>query len=454
MALQGHAPFIQLIDANGAPIVGAKLHVYEAETTSYRAIYSDDGLSTPLSNPLTGVNASDATGKFPLFYMAAGLYKLRAETSAGVLIWEYDNLDTGTSAGAGALPIANGGTGATSASGARANLDVPSNSELSDLAAQIAALTNSLTAVSGFPQGRLTLTSNTPVLASTVSAATSVYYTPYTGNQVPVYDGSQFNLEVFAELTLSLVSNHTASNIFDVFAIKDNGTIRLVTGPAWSTPTAGAGARGTGAGTTELTRLNGILVNAAAMATARNGGTTYSVPANQGTYLGSIFMDGTNGQITCHTAYGQSRKWSVWNYYNRVPIVLKAGDATASWTYNVNTIRSSNNAAANKLTIFSGMAEEAYDLQFIQSILTNGAGAVVPAIGIGYNSTSAQSGKIGKASSPNGNAITVDAVASYLAAPALGIEDISALETNQSSGGASTFYGTEAGMVLSARWRG
>jgi len=79
MAFSPNAPLIQVIDTNGNPIVGAKLHVYEV---------NDAALTTPMTNPLAGANASNAAGYWPVFYMAAGLYKLHAETSVGTLIWE------------------------------------------------------------------------------------------------------------------------------------------------------------------------------------------------------------------------------------------------------------------------------------------------------------------------------------------------------------------------------
>ena len=120
-SLQARRSF-RLSNSNGSPVVGAILKIYEFGTTTFRAIYSDAALMIPMTNPLAGVNASNANGQFPCFYMAAGTYKLRAETSLGVLIWEVDNLDTGTSAGSGALPLPRGGTGATTAAAARANL--------------------------------------------------------------------------------------------------------------------------------------------------------------------------------------------------------------------------------------------------------------------------------------------------------------------------------------------
>lgn len=460
MALSGLQPFIKVTDSNGDPIVGAELHVYEVGTTTARNIYSDSGLTTPMTNPLSGVNASNASGDFPRFYMASGTYKLRAETSASVLIWEYDNIDTGLSAGVGALPISAGGTGATTAAAARANLDVPSNSELADLADDIAALSSSVQNIVSFPQGRLTLTPGTPVIASDVTAGTSVYYTAFVGNIVPIYDGVQYNARTFsADLQLVLNANHIASSIYDVFIQWDGSALQIGTGVAWNTVTAGAGARGTGAGTTELVRVNGLWVNKYDIA-YRNGATTGTILANKGTYVGSIFMDGSAGQITCHTSWGQSRKWGVWNAYNRVPVELQAGDATGSWTYATATVRASNNASANSLTVFSGLPEEEAFLQFMQSVLltdlTTSSALKTASIGIGRNSTTAYAGTpsvAGFGSASNGTS-RLPAAAKYTLTPSIGIDTFTACETgNATASFTTTFIGAQTSMVLSARWR-
>jgi hypothetical protein len=248
MAVHGSAPFVHVEDSNGNPYVAALLYVYDVTTTTKKSIYSDTGLSVTLTNPLV----SDASGNFSRFYMAAGTYKLRAETAAGVLIWQFDNIDTLLGSGSGALPVASGGTGATTAASARTNLSAAAQTDVDDLAADIATLSASLQNLVSVPQGYLTLTSGTAIITGDVLAATSVYYTPYIGNQIPIYDGTQFNLSSFSELTLTLNSNHTASNIYDVFVWLESGVVTMGTGPAWNTATAGAGARGSGAGTTEL----------------------------------------------------------------------------------------------------------------------------------------------------------------------------------------------------------
>jgi hypothetical protein len=192
--------------------------------------------------------------------------------------------------------------------------------------------------------------------------------------------------------------------------------------------------------------------------TARNGAITYPVNANRGTYVGSLSIDGTNGQITCHRAYGQSRKWAIWNTYNRAAIIMKAGDSTSNWSYGTNTIRPSNNSSANSLTIFTGLAEELFDLQAIQAI-NAGANAGNPGrCGIGYNSTTAFSGTsfLGVGTTTNTGSIAAAlgaSVSRYIAPPALGINTITMLET-PGEAVAKTFYGQESSMLLTAQYRG
>jgi hypothetical protein len=147
----------------------------------------------------------------------------------------------------------------------------------------------------------------------------------------------------------------------------------------------------------------------------------------------------------------------VWNAYNRVPTYLKAGDSTASWTYMVATIRESNGGSTNFLTLFSGLAEDTYDLRFVQNVASAQSSAANQAyIGIGINSTTVISGfkgNIGISAAAvivggNGNA-----VASLLYTPQLGINAVNALEVAANTNGTNTYYGTEANMLLSASWR-
>ena len=370
----------------------------------------------------------------------------------------------------GSITLAGGGSGPqtvdglttqTIAAGAGALVDTDGTNWFT------CGLTPAQVTASPQPQGYLTLASDTVniVPASDVTAATSVYYSPDTGNLCPVYNGTSFVANSFSQQTLSLVSAHTASNIFDVFAFLNSGTFTIGTGPAWSTSTAGSGARGTGAATTQLSRVGGLLVNTVSM-TTRNGSTTYTVSANQGTYLGSILIDGTNGQISCYRSWGQSRKWGVWNAYNRRPIIMTAGDTTSSWSYTTNTVRASNNASGNSISTLIGLSEEEIYTTFKQQIgLISTAGTAFSAtdnIGIGFNTTTATSGRRGAFGfNWNGGSTTIspmfsDAVAEYVAPPSLGANTITALEVSPSNSGTcnNTYYGSSSLMQLCAQYRG
>ena len=76
------------------------------------------------------------------------------------------------------------------------------------------------------PQGRLTLSSTSPVMTSDVAAATTIYYLPYVGRMCPVYNGTQFNYYDMGSSGISLslsTTNHVAGSVYDVFAFLHNG---------------------------------------------------------------------------------------------------------------------------------------------------------------------------------------------------------------------------------------
>ena len=119
---------------------------------------------------------------------------------------------------------------------------------------------------SSIPQGRLTLLTVTPVMASNQTGKTTIYYTPYTGNQMPIYNGTSFASASFAELSNITTNSSTgnagpaavaANSNYDLFVWLNGTTATLTRGPAWTSDTA----RGTGTGTTELQRINGIWTN-------------------------------------------------------------------------------------------------------------------------------------------------------------------------------------------------
>jgi hypothetical protein len=217
----------------------------------------------------------------------------------------------------------------------------------------------------GVPGGRLTLTSATPVLTTDVTAATTVYYTPHIHNYIRLPDGvgGEFVAQ-FSELSQTLADTTKSpaaaaiNSIYDMFVWNDAGTLRCTRGAPWATGGGSATARGTGAGSTELVRANGMWVNRYAIT---NGPT-----AGSGVYVGTIATDanGANGQLNMMlaptaAAGGTANRLDVWNCYNRVFVAASNRDSTNTWTYTTSTYRAFNNSASNRITYVCGLAEDA-----------------------------------------------------------------------------------------------
>lgn len=252
------------------------------------------------------------------------------------------------------------------------------------------------------PQGYLSLnnvTSN-PIVGSDTTSS-SVYYTPIAGDLIPISNGTYFTLYSFTQQTLSLTASHAASNIYDVFAFLDGSTLRIGTGPSWlaggGSVTPGSCGRGTGAGSTVLSALHGLLVNTVQI-TAINGGGSYTVAAGQGTYLGSIWINSVAGQTSCYVSTGQSRKWGVWNNYNRRLYQMRMNDGTSSWSTTSTVFRAANGNSNNNISTFFGVPNDSMVINY-QIECDNGAGGGVLAdVSIGLNSTTANVAPISRTS--------------------------------------------------------
>ncbi len=244
------------------------------------------------------------------------------------------------------------------------------------------------------PQGRLTLTSNTPVMTSDTTGATSVYFTPYIGNNIPIYNGTSFANNTFSQLTMTLnTSNQLSGCIYDLFVFLNSGTVTIGAGPAWtSMSSCSTTTRGSGAATTELTQLDGFWVNANSI-TLTNGSTTYSsISADKATYVGSVYMTG-NGQtgmsFTPAAASGGTNNFlGLYNAYNRVRTFSKSSDSTSSWTYATATWREADNSASNRITFLDGLQQSVARAKYADIMYTSGS-SVEGAIGINLDSTSA-----------------------------------------------------------------
>jgi hypothetical protein len=198
----------------------------------------------------------------------------------------------------------------TDVNGTIGNGGLPSNASLNDIA-----------------DGRLTLTTGTPVTTADVLAASTIFYTPYIGNNIALFDGvATWNTITFVELSIAVPG--TASTMYDVFVFNNAGTATLELA-TWTNDTTRA---------TGLVRQNGVLV--------KSGATTRR-------YVGSFRTTAVVGQTEDSLA-----KRYVWNYYNRVLRTMKAVESTASWTYSTATFRQANGSASNQLDMIIGKAED------------------------------------------------------------------------------------------------
>jgi hypothetical protein len=309
------------------------------------------------------------------------------------------------------------------------------------------------------PAGRLTLTSGAPVMGTSVTAATSIYYAPFTGRFVPISSGGAMRSYDFTAsandavgLSVALGANWAANSNYDWFIALKNGVPVLGSGPDWSqgavagSNAMGSSSRGTGAGSTELQMFHGFLTNKNPMTLRIDNATTIAVSPNEATYVGTT-RTGNAGQISFTygslAAGGGVANLFVWNAYNQVPITTVVSDSTLSWQYSASVTRPSNNSANNRVNFIQGLAQggiEASINQLVRVPPTLGAAARV---GLALNSTTTldRNGQ----STQNAATANLDMPISVRMAygPQLGANFISMNEWGDGTNNA-TFFGTPA----------
>lgn len=87
-------PRFRALDANAEPVSGAGMWVFDTGTTTPSDIFTDEGLTTPASNPLT----SDANGYFPQFFIASqsvvDIQVRQTTTITSTLLWSATDIDS------------------------------------------------------------------------------------------------------------------------------------------------------------------------------------------------------------------------------------------------------------------------------------------------------------------------------------------------------------------------
>jgi hypothetical protein len=171
--------------------------------------------------------------------------------------------------------------------------------------------------------GRLTLSSFLPIPSLDVASGSTLYWTPYSGGMIAIWDGTAWRTRLSDEVSLAL-SGMTSGKNYDVYAYWTGSALALELGPAWSTDTARSDS---------FFRQDGVYLR----------GTNHTRR-----YVGTIRATGAT------TTQDSKAKRFVWNHYNRVPRKLYAAGADTTWTYNATTIRQANSNTANKVEFVVG----------------------------------------------------------------------------------------------------
>ena len=300
-----------------------------------------------------------------------------------------------------------------------------------------AAFVNQGNDVPPAPGFRLSPQSSAPVITSASSGSTVLYYTPYTHNVIPIWNGKEWVKWRMGELSMALLASSTVPNFhdvgknFDAFVALSSSVPVLATGPAWTSDTARNAA---------LARLQGLWTNNASIdlriSTSTSTGTT--ILANQALYVGS-FRCKTTAQAVMTFGGSPSSGCTqadllVWNAYNRVDYSALLRDSDNSWSYATATWRAANGSTTARVTFLRGIDEDAVDASYHAVCLpSNGT---TPIAGIGLSTTLAFSG----ISSIFGATNYATATARYVGQPGLGYYFVAPIEIG-AGGGTQTWVG-------------
>lgn len=332
---------------------------------------------------------------------------------------------------------------------------------------------------------RLTLTSGTPVTTSDVTAATTIYVTPYLGAMLSLYyssawlsyavteksvlatasqtgtttngsavisgltDTSQLvrgmkvtgtnvgaaavinSVDSATQVTVSVNSTGSASNTitfklpasknYDVFAVPTSSSAYRI-----QLGPAWTSDTARASAVTFANAQDGVLVNDSIIAS----GDSNSIAAKGGRYIGTIRTTATDGQ----TEDSEANRL-VWSMFNRVAKRLYISQSSTH-TYNSASFRSWNNSTANRVTFVTGGSFDAFRAQ-----VRGDAAAVTNQtwyVGLGLDSTTVASAQTGFGVTNLAYALLTG---SYDYAPVAGYHYLQALEYGSSSN--PTFYSVD-----------
>ena len=246
------------------------------------------------------------------------IYKNSSNVAAGSnnLIFDGTNTGIGTTSPRDKLEV-NGGIIASSISGGAAD--------------------------NGIMNGRLTLVSGSP---TTDGLSSTLYYTPYNGNRISLYDTANgvWKIHTFTEISISL-AGLIGGNVYDIFIYDNNGT-KILESTAWTTSTN----RDLGPTYSWTTGGNNYLQD----------GVYVKTGSLNKRYIGTIYM------FTTGSANNNIINRHVWNMYNRIDVSMNPTvSGIVNWTYASSTWRVLGGAAGPAglpVDVVIGQSEDIIDI--------------------------------------------------------------------------------------------
>lgn len=258
-------------------------------------------------------------------------------------------------------------------------------------------------------QARLTLATGTPVPVVDQTGKTTIYLTPYNGNEIWLFTNGHWQRYELAEV--SLAPALAASKVYDVFVYDNAGTITLET-VVWTDDNTRA---------TALQAQDGVWLKSSDL-TRRWVGSFRTSAASQ-------MEDSVANRL-------------VFNLYNQVQRSLQRLSASEDgYTYSTNTYRQVNANAANQVTLLCGLAGQQFVSLQAQHLFSAAVAADSGNVGIGVDSSTVSSAMGGR-----GTPFTACACA-YSAHPTLGYRVYKWLEKDLSAPDVFTWFPSFGGMM-------
>lgn len=207
--------------------------------------------------------------------------------------------------------------------------------------------------------GRLTLTSGVPFTADDVTAATTVYFSPFLGNKISLYNGSRWVLYSFRETSVAVPS--TTNKSFDIYGYANSGALALET-VNWTNNTTRA---------TAVTTVDGVHV--------KSGDATRR-------YLGTGRTTASTGEA--EDSYLRRFLWNYCNRRKRIVMVKEAENPGNYWGYQSATWRRANGNTANRIELVAGLEESFLNLTVHGSVDGGGDTNAQAHVAISEDSTS------------------------------------------------------------------